>query len=330
MAAPPVTDSPVRFIGDHPAHLPRMVVSWREAAWLVLFVGLLIGGCNVFDGLTAGPNTVDELLTDARTALAGGNPARAVQLLEQAFEKDSSDVRVRIELGNALYSERGLDVFVLRAAVDHLVAPSDSSTSSTAGAASSGMDVCTAGDRPDPATERYVRIPMEAVPFRRLSERTAVVERVRRLVVEGVFSRRSESLEEAGVSVRRKGFLVGAITKAVTGVIGVRENFIDQESTLLLDREAQPHRALVACARGEDVLARSQAALCTLSDATQSSIQWLQARNRLSESGAEGAVLIAPMRDLVDAARLRTGCPESDPSSPRRRTDVWSTVRDAS
>lgn len=262
----------------------------------------------MFDGVPSGPNTIDELLTDARTALAGGNPARAVQLLERAFEKDSSDVRVRIELGNALYSERGLDVFALRAAAVHLVGRSDSSASSTTGTASGGMDVCTDGDRPDPDTERYARIPMEADPLRRLRERAAVVERVRRLVVEGVFRRRSESFEEASVSVRQKGFLVGAVTKAGTGMIGVRENFIDKESTLLLDREAQPHRALVACAEEEQSLARSQATLCTLSDATHSSVQWLQARNRLSERADEGAVLIEPLQNLADAARLRTGC----------------------
>lgn len=285
-----------------------MVASWSELGCVVLCVGLLVGGCNVFDGTAPGPDTLDELLTDARTALAEGNSAQAVELLERAFEKDSTDVRVRIELGNALYSERGLDVFVLRAAADHLVEPSDSSASSTGRASTDNTDVCTDGARPASAAERYVRIPMGADSLRRLAERTSVVERVRGLVVEGVFNRRSEAFAKANVSMRRTGFLVGAVTKVAAAVVGVRKNVVATESTLFLDREAHPHRALVACAGGEDTLARNHDALCALSDATQSSVQWLQARNRLSERGDEGAVLIDPLQDLADAARLRTGC----------------------
>lgn len=286
-----------------------MVVSWREPILVVLFIGLLVGGCNVFDGVTPEPNTIDELLADARAALAEGNSARAVQFLERAFELDSSDVRVRVELGNALYSEHGIDVFSLRAAVDYLVEQPDSSTSPAAGALSRDANVCTDGDRPEPsATERYARVPMNADPLRRLVERRPVVERVRRLVVDGVLSRRLESFAEASVSVRRKGFLVGAVTESVVGITGVHESFVGAESMLFLDREAQPHRALIACADGEDALARNHDALCALSDATQPSIQWLRARNRLSERGEEGAVLIDPLRDLANAARLRIGC----------------------
>lgn len=285
-----------------------MLVSWCELARLALCVGLVVGGCNVFDGAPPGPNTIDELLTDARTALAEGNPAQAVQLLERAFEKDSTDVRVRIELGNALYSERGLDVFTLRAAVAHFVETSDTSASSTVGGSIDSTGVCTDGDRPDPATERYARIPMGAEPLRRLAERTTVVGRVRGLVVEGVFNRRSEAFANAGVSVRRKGYLVGAVTEVVRRAVGVREDVVATESALFLDREAQPHRALVACAEEADTLARNHNALCALSDAAQSSVQWLRARRRLSDRAEEGSVLIDPLQDLAAAARLRTGC----------------------
>ena len=48
----------------------------------LLIVGLLVGGCNVFDGLSPNPNGVDALVADAQTALAAGNASPAGRLPE--------------------------------------------------------------------------------------------------------------------------------------------------------------------------------------------------------------------------------------------------------
>ena len=287
----------------------RMLVrGGEEAAWIILLIGgLFLGGCNVFDGLSPEPSSVDALLADARTALAAGTPSRAVQLLERAYDRDSTDVRVRIELGNALYAERGLDVFTLRAAAEHLVGASGSSDSSAAVRSSPNGRSCTDGAQPELRSDRYDRIPVDADPLRRLADRAAVVQRVRRLVVTGVLGRRAEAFSTTEARVRRKGLLVGAVTAGATGVIDARAVLEATGSALYLDRAADPHRALVACAGTDASLGQNRDALCTLEAAARQGVQWLQTRNRLSETDRE-SVLIGPLRRLADAASARIDC----------------------
>ncbi|MFB6098768.1 MAG: hypothetical protein ABEK84_06610, partial [Salinibacter sp.] len=123
-----------------------MVADPWTPVWRILLVGLLVGGCNVFEVSPLRSSNVDTLLAEARTALAGDNPYRAVRLLKRAYEIDSTDVRVRVELGNALYSKQGLDVFALRDAVKHLVDSTQSSSASVGGASTRERGkVCTEG-----------------------------------------------------------------------------------------------------------------------------------------------------------------------------------------
>lgn len=286
-----------------------MVSFWREPVWLVLLIGgLLSAGCNIFNVSPSEPNTVDALLTDARTALAAGNSSRAIQLLERAFEKDSTDVRVRVELGNALYGEHGLDVFALRAAAEHLVELSDSSSGLSASRPSRGAKVCTDGAQPDSASERYKHVSIDAAPLRRLADRASVVQRVRDLVVGGVLDRRAALFSTASVRVRRKGLLVAAVTVVAHEIIKVHRVFGPPERTLFFDREGQPEWALVACAESQDTMARTREALCTLSDGTGRAIQWLRARSRLSGGNDDKDVFIGKLEDVADAASARTDC----------------------
>lgn len=286
-----------------------MVSFWRAPVWLILLIGGLVSaGCNIFDVSTAGPKTLDALVADAQTALAAGNASRAAHLLERAFEKDSMDVRVRIELGNALYRERGLDIFALREAAEHLVASSDPSSASSAAHSSRGAEVCTDGTQPNTASGRYAHIPMDAGPLQRLADRASVVERVRDLVVRGVLDRRSRFFSAASVRLRRKGLLVAAVTGVADEVVAIHKIFGRPERTLFLDRGAGSERVLVSCAENEDTLARTHDALCALSDATGRGIQWLQARRRLSGEGEVDDVFIERLRDVADAARARTDC----------------------
>jgi len=280
---------------------------WCAAGFVLLVAGLLVGGCNVFGGFASGSNTVDALLADARTALATGDTSRAVRLLEQAFDKDSTDVRVRVELGNALYAERGLDIFALRTAAGHLVGASDSSDASTAARASRVETVCTDEAQPEAVPDRYDSVPADADPVRRLVERSSVAERVRRLVVTGVLERRPDALSSARRGVRQKGLLVGAITAVAKGVIDAHGVFETTESSLYLDRGAEPHRALVACAGAEGPLGQNHDALCALGAAARRGVQWLQDRDSAPEED-QGSLLIERLQDLDDAVSARIGC----------------------
>jgi hypothetical protein len=279
---------------------------WRSA-WLLLIAGLLVGACNVFDVSSPEPNTVDALLADAQTALAADEASRAVRLLERAFDKDSTDVRVRVELGNALYADRGLDVFTLRAAAEHLVELSKSSKAPSTARSVRENTVCTDGARPEMSADRYDSIPLDADPVRPLVEHASTVERVRRLVVGGVLERRAEALASARARYRRKGLLVGAVTGVATGVVGVHAAFDTTDGSLYLDREFEPDRALVACAGTDDALGRRHDALCALDAAARRGVQWLQDRNR-SAAEDRGSVLIDRLQDLAAAASARIDC----------------------
>jgi len=294
---------------DNVAPTLRVLVRRGEGtAWLLLLMaGLLVGGCNVFEGLSPGPNNIDALVADARTALADGNASRAVRLLERAYDKDSTSVRVRIELANALYAERDLDLFALRAAAEHLAGTSESSAPATAGKAAHSESMCTDAARPESDANRYEAVPIEAAPLRRWVDRQSVVERVYRLVVTGVLERRPEAFSGATTSVRQKGFLVGAITVVANEVIGARAVIAGTGSALYLDRASNPHRALVVCSGTGDTLSENHNALCALSAAAQQGVQWLQARYRSSETD-QGAVLIDRLQALSNAVGTRIDC----------------------
>jgi hypothetical protein len=284
-----------------------MVVSWKAPVWPLLLFGILVGGCNVFDVSTPAPNATEDLIADARTALAAGNAARAVELLEEAYAKDSTDVRVRVELGSALYTERGLDVLALRAAAGAVVPGSDSTNASERSRLGTEEEVCTGGAEPDADAGRYRRVHMDADPLRTVADRASVVERVRGLVVEGVLERRAEELDASSVSVRRKGFLVGAVTVFASQLLAAREALGTPESRLFFDRQGQPPQAFVACAESNSTLAQHHDALCALSDATRRGLQWLRSRNRLAGRD-EASVLIERLEIVSHAGRARTNC----------------------
>jgi len=267
---------------------------------------LVLGGCNVFGDIAPTPATVDALVSDAESALATGNAARAVRLFERAYERDSTDVRVRIGLGNSLYADRGVDVFTLRRAAEHLVG---ASADSAAAARASVQEeaVCTAGERPDVGSESYDTVPLDAAPLQRVTEHASVVERVWRLVVSGVLQRQPDAFASAEPAVRRKGLLVGAVTAVTQQAIDVRSVFRDTGSALFLDRSVPSGRALVACASTEEDLTQNHRALCRLGAAAQQGRQWLQARTGTTEED-RGAVLSDRLRTLDDAVRARIDC----------------------
>jgi thiamine monophosphate synthase len=90
-------------------------------------------------------------------------------------------------------------------------------------------------------------------------------------------------------------------------MIGARAVIGGTGSSLYLDRASNPHRALVVCSGTGQTLAESHGALCALNAAAQQGVQWLQARNRSSETD-QGAVLIDRLQDLADAVRTRIDC----------------------
>jgi hypothetical protein len=268
---------------------------------------LALGGCNVYEGIAPTPKTVDALVSDAETALATGDTGRAVRLFERAFEADSTDIRVRVGLGNALYADRGLDVFALQRAAEHLVGASADSAGSTGKRAPKSRSVCTDGAPPDSVSARYDAVPLNAAALRRVSDRASVVERVRRLVVAGVLRRQSEAFTAADPAVRRKGLLVGTVTVVARAAIDVRSVLRSTDSALFLDRSSAAGPALVSCASTEDALAQNHGAVCRLGAAAQQGRQWLQARAESTEDDRD-AVLSRRLQALVEATRDRIDC----------------------
>lgn len=274
---------------------------------VLLCGGMILGGCNVFEGAAPEPETVDALLADARSALTAGKESRAVRLLEQAFEKDSTDIRVRVELANALYAEQGLDVFALRAAVEHLSGPSDSS--STSGALSrtgeQNQRICTNDAQPDSAEGRYASIPTNADVIRRWVGHGDLVERVRGLVVTGGLQRTS-AFASTDASIRRKGLLLGAVSVVGTSVIQVHEVFEPSGTALYRDRRgASP--AFVACAGSEATLESANDVLCELAGTAGQATEWLRERGRLS-GGGEEASLVGQLESVEEGAGARMPC----------------------
>lgn len=286
--------------------LRKLVWEKGTAAWLVVVLGgLLVGGCNVFNGFSPAPNSVDVLVADAQTALAEGDASRAVHLLERAFKKDSTDVRVRVELGNALFAEQDLDVFSLRVAAEPLIGSSVEALS--ASQASRGETTCTEGACPETSSERYDAVPVDTASVRKWAERAALVRRVQRLVGEGVLERRRDAFTSTDVRIREKGLLVGAVATVANGVIDVHTTVEEMKSSLYLDHGANAGRALVACAGTKAELAQTHDALCSMGAATHQGRQWLQTRNQ-SSAKARGSVLIERLEVLADASNARIDC----------------------
>lgn len=292
----------------------------RLVSRLLLGVVILLGGCNVFEGLGTEADSVETLLVDARLALNAGNTSRAVALLERAFEKDSTDVRVRVELGNALYSDRNLDLLTLRNVAEHFVGDSDSSKAArTFTRGNTARRACTDGAKPDASDRRYSIIPFDAGPIPRLVSRRSVIERVHALVVEGVIHRRTGVLANASVRVRRKAFLIGAATTLMQEAVGVHDAFVDSQSDLFLDRQSSPPGVLIACAKNQPRLERNHEAICALSDGAEQTIQWLGERAELSGTDRKTA-LVERLDAIVEASQTRAGCSKeaSMPSASAR------------
>lgn len=280
----------------------------RILVGLVLGAGILVGGCNVFSGLGAEPNTVEELLAEARAALSAGESGTAVRLLERALDKDSTDVRVRVELGNALYSDRDLDLFAFREAAEHLAEDPDSSAAAGSSTAHPGVDrVCTAGADPETSSDRYTSISVEAAAIDRLVGRRALIDRVHSLIVEGTIEQRSGALNEAAARLRRKAFLVGAATVFMRGSIGLRDAILETESTLYFDRQVGPHGAILACAPSDSALDRAHEALCDLGAEADRAVRWLDARAELS-GGTRTKDLVQWLQRVDRGTGARAGC----------------------
>ena len=288
------------FVSAH--RIPRTL--GRSIGGLVL-LGVVLSGCNIFDGLVPSPDTVDALVEDARTALTAGHTTRAVRLYERAFEKDSTDVRVRVGLGNALYADRGLDVFALRRAAEHLTGAREPPGATAVAGGARTATTCTDGARPASST-RYGAVPLGADPIQELTGHAPVVERVRRLVVAGALENRTRGFASAAPRLRRIGLLVGSVTTVARQVGKADRMFGEVPGTLFFDPESAPDGALVACAPTGVDLRRVHGALCRLGEAARQGAQWL--RERTQSTDAQSSVLGERLRTLDDVIRARIDC----------------------
>lgn len=79
-------------------------------------VALLTSGCNVFEPFyeEGSSNDPEVLLQDARYALESGDAEKAVALLEKAYEKDSQNPEIRVELSSALFQAGNIDLILMK------------------------------------------------------------------------------------------------------------------------------------------------------------------------------------------------------------------------
>lgn len=276
---------------------------------LLLIGGVFVAaGCNVFEGMSPSPTTVSGLLAEGRSALAEGEASRAVRLLERAYERDSTHIGVRVELGNALYADRGIDVFTVRAVLRHLGRDSISATGarSSLDTAAREATVCTDGAQPRGGDGRYVPVPLDHESLRPLREHGATIERVRSLVVDGVLHERAVAFSDAAMRVREKGRLIGALTLLMSEIIRLQEKLTAVGGSLY--RERRPSSpALVACAPTEDRLEEVRQALCQLGGAGEQAVEWLARRHALLGRG-QNSVLIAPIETFIETVNGRAKC----------------------
>ncbi len=281
----------------------------RCAVCTVVFLVVICGGglgCNVFDGVGPSPNSVKSLLADARVAMTNGNAPRAVQLLETAFDSDSTDVEVRIELSNALYAANAVDLFAVRSTVEHLNGMEAQTTSEGSEAV-----VCTDDADPSGTPDRFPVISLvDHTGLQTLAAGRGQIQRVSRLVVDGVLNRRTEAFAALSAEVRSKGLLLAALTRLSRRLLAVRDTLSVTESTLLVDEDSTPPGALVACGPTVGDLDQVERSLCRHEEGVSQSVLWLERRNELSSS-EQTALLLDVLKSHREALRTRLPCARS-------------------
>lgn len=286
--------------------MPSTCVCWRHCCVIGIFLILGFGfsGCNVFDGVQSEPASVEDLLADARIAMTKTNHQRAVRLLEEAFEKDSTHVEVRIELVNALFAAHGVDAFTVRSAVEHVNEGVRSNSVDTEG------DVCSDGVDPDRSPERFRVVTFEGQAVRTLLGQRERIRRASDLLVDGVLQQRAEAFGQQSPDVRMKGYLLAALTQVSLRMLALEQGVRETAGTLYVDTEAQPSWAFVACAGTEETLSRIEQSLCRLKDEAARAVAWLQARNEAV--GSERTTFLIDLLEAhVAAAQVYLSCPAS-------------------
>ena len=88
----------------------------------VVAAGLVLGACNVFEGLYEEGESEDPtvLLNDARSALQDGRVDDAVSHLTVALEKAPENVEVRAELASAILVQNNVDVMLIKDLADDI------------------------------------------------------------------------------------------------------------------------------------------------------------------------------------------------------------------
>lgn len=276
-------------------------------AFVLLVLGLGGLGCNVFDGLGPSPTSVEDLLADARVAMTNENPQHAVRLLETAFETDSTNVEVRIELANALYAARDVDLFTVRSTVEHL----NGKGAAEAATGDSDEELCTEGANSPRSPGRFLAISVEDHEgLQILSDARDRIRRVSRLVVDGVLRRRPEAFAEGPVEVRSKGFLLAALTRLSRRLLGVRDVLRATEGTLYVDQESDPPGALVACGPTTEDRNQVERSLCRHKAGVLQGAFWLERRNELLNS-EQTSLLLDLLETHREALRTQLSCPAS-------------------
>lgn len=282
------------------------VCAWRDLLYVVaLSVFVSVVGCNVYDEVGPPATSVEGLLADARIALTNEKPERAVRLLERAYEKDSTDVEVRVELANALYAVHDLDVFAVQAAAEQLNGGEPVSETDR-----SARDACSNGIAPSRSPERFLSVSFDdESPLAMIAARRPQLQRVAHLLVEGVLARRLDAFAETSPMVRAKGYLLAGLTRTGRRLLDVRAAVRETESELYVDTETSS-ASLVVCSPNTETRERVERAFCRLKSGIHQSLVWLRARNEHIHSDQSG-LLIETLTQQAAALSGRRSCVEA-------------------
>lgn len=283
--------------------MPPSCSCWCPLRVVCLLLVLGTFGCNAFSGIQPEATRVDDLLSDARIAIKKGEHQRAVRLLETAFDKDSADVEVRIELANALYAAHGVDVLSVRSAIDHV-----NGTGAGAETLAENTGDCTEPAPPADSTAQFLSVSFERDDaVGRLATEIEQFRRVSALVLEGVLQRRMDAFGEEPPRVRAKGYLIAALARVSTRLVLVRNVLQGTESTLYVAADSEGPREIAACGPTSGDVAQVEDALCRLGQSGVRAVAWLRSRNDLVGS-EQTSLLIDPLETHVDALRASLSC----------------------
>ena len=296
-------------------------MDYRSSFIALIACTVLFAGCNAFGGMEGAPETTQEFLSSAESALAQGHDEEAVELLEEALEKDPESKEVRVELASAKMQKEDVTLVELQSMASEYQADwqSSSVSSSVRGRTASAERVCSFNPDEFPSTPLQ---PTEWEAYRKLKEKRAMLVEVKALVNYVLFGKEEideatitqEDLQRAVAALAEDGFSEERIAKglllqtiAYTGValIDLIEGARQHLTFYRYETDGSTYPGY--CAATQQALDQVLSQVACQFPTVEHAIGLIKARavlleseqaNRIADEAAEFAV---KMRDSIDA-----------------------------